>query len=156
MKVGQSGQLLSTVNNSVVDQRISADSACVLILLCCLASMWLKCIHLCMWKTNKIDMAWVRWRVRKTCLKTSLARGVKSIMKTSADVSWKHLKCTYIFKFIRNLYCHIAYQTTLTGSNWNWQPLWLEHSQNPDWDLNPHAGTQTQPKAKWGLEPILN
>ena len=23
-------------------------------------------------------------------------------------------------------------------SLWNWQHLWLEASQNPDWDLNPH------------------
>ena len=154
MKVGQSGQLLSTVNNSVVDQRISADSACVLILLCCLASMWLKCIHLCMWKTNKIDMAWVRWRVRKTCLKTSLARGVKSIMKTSADVSWKHLKCTYIFKFIRNLYCHIAYQTTLTGSNWNWQPLWLEHSQTQTGTWTHMLGLKPSQKPNGDLNPF--
>ena len=26
---------------------------------------------------------------------------------------------------------------------WNRQHLWLEHSQNPDWDLLPHAGTWT-------------
>ena len=34
---------------------------------------------------------------------------------------------------------------------------WPERSQNPDWDLNPCAGTRTQPECRLGLKPtVLN